>query len=42
MSRSALDDAALSYIANGIAKAFALSSDVIERRLQKEGLWPLS
>lgn len=42
ISRATLDDGALSYIANGIAKAFALSSDVIERRLQKENLWPLT
>jgi hypothetical protein len=42
LSRSLLrEDAHLAYIANGIAKAFDLSSDVIERRLKNEGLWPL-
>lgn len=41
LPRATLCDAHLSYVANGIAKAFDLSSDVIERRLQKEGLWPL-
>ena len=34
------DDGCLAYIATGIAKTFDLSSDVIERRLKKEGLWP--
>ncbi len=41
LSRSAIcDDGCLAYIANGIAKRFDLSSEVIERRLKKEGLWP--
>jgi len=35
------DDANLSYLANGIARAFAISSDVIEKRLSREGLWPM-
>lgn len=42
LSRTKLvDDAHLSYLANGIAKPFDLSSEVIERRLKSEGLWPL-
>ena len=42
LNRSKLcDDAHLAYIANGIAKSFDLSSDVIERRLKNESLWPL-
>jgi hypothetical protein len=42
LSRAALcEDAHLAYIATGIAKAFDLSSDVIERRLKSESLWPL-
>lgn len=40
--KSALtDDQHLAYLSNGIAKAFDLSSEVIERRLKKECLWPL-
>jgi hypothetical protein len=41
LPKSALtEDIHLSYLANGIAKQFALSSEVIERRLKNEGLWP--
>lgn len=35
------EDSHLVYIATGIAKSFDLSSDVIERRLKYEQLWPL-
>ena len=42
MSRSTLEDAHLAYIANGLARTFDLSSEVIEKRLKSEGLWPLS
>ena len=42
LQRSALEDSHLAYLANGIAKAFDLSSDVIERRLRTEGCWPVS
>jgi hypothetical protein len=38
---ASLEDAHLAYIANGIARAFDLSSDVIERRLRAERLWPI-
>ncbi len=42
LQRSDLEDAHLAYIANGIARTFDLSSEVIEKRLKSEGLWPLS
>ena len=35
------DDVHLAYIANGIARKFDLSSEVIERRLKNENLWPI-
>ena len=41
LSRCSLEDAHLAHIANGIAKAFDLSSEVIERRIRNEGLWPI-
>ncbi len=36
------DDSHMGYLAKPIARKFAVSSDVIERRLVKEGLWPLT
>lgn len=41
LARSRLSDAALPYLAKMIARNFALSDSVIERRLIREGLWPL-
>ena len=41
ISRSMLNDAHLSYLCNPQAKRFAVSPDVIERRLTREKLWPL-
>lgn len=41
MSREKLSDAHLSYLCIPLAKRFAVSQDVIERRLNKENLWPL-
>lgn len=41
MSRGILSDAHLSYLCIPLAKHFAVSQDVIERRLTKEKLWPL-
>ena len=35
-------DAHLRYLANPISRRFEVSSDVIERRLTKEKLWPLA
>jgi Zn-dependent peptidase ImmA (M78 family) len=41
MQRSQLSDEHLSYLCIPLAKHFAVSQDVIERRLTKEKLWPL-
>jgi len=41
LSRLKLNDAHLSYLCNPLAKRFAVSPDVIERRLTREKLWPL-
>jgi hypothetical protein len=41
LERSKLSDAHLSYLCIPLAKYFAVSQDVIERRLAKEKLWPL-
>ena len=41
ISRRKLSDAHLSYLCNPPAKRFAVSPDVIERRLGREKLWPL-
>jgi Zn-dependent peptidase ImmA (M78 family) len=36
------DDAHMQYLAKPISRRFEVSSSVIERRLQKEKLWPVS
>jgi hypothetical protein len=36
-----LTDAHLAYLCIPLAKHFAVSQDVIERRLTKEKLWPM-
>ena len=36
-----LTDAHLAYLCNPLSKGFAVSTDVIERRLTKEKIWPL-
>lgn len=36
------EESHLSYLANPLARYFDVSGDVIERRLIKEGLWPVS
>jgi len=41
LKRDHLSDAYLSYLGIPRAKHFAVSQDVIERRLTKEKLWPL-
>jgi hypothetical protein len=41
MPRSKLTDAHLSYFCIPMAKRFAVSQEVIERRLTREKLWPL-
>jgi Zn-dependent peptidase ImmA (M78 family) len=41
MPRSKLTDAHLSYLCIPLAKRFAVSQEVIERRLTREKLWPL-
>lgn len=41
LSRNRLTDAHLSYLCNPLCKRFAVSTDVIERRLNREKLWPL-
>ena len=41
MQRCKLSDAHLAYLCIPLAKHFAVSQDVIERRLTKEKLWPL-
>jgi len=41
MARHQLSDAHLSYLCIPLAKHFAVSQEVIERRLTKEKLWPL-
>jgi hypothetical protein len=41
ISRSKLTDAHLSYLCIPLAKRFAVSQEVIERRLTREKLWPL-
>jgi len=41
MERAKIGDAHLSYLCNPLAKRFAVSPDVIERRLTREKLWPL-
>jgi len=41
VSRHELSDAQLSYLCNPLAKCFAVSPEVIERRLTREKLWPL-
>jgi len=34
-------DSALGYIATPISRVFGVSSDVIEKRLIREGFWPI-
>jgi hypothetical protein len=41
MTRGSLTDAHLSYLCIPLAKHFAVSQEVIERRLSKEKLWPV-
>jgi hypothetical protein len=41
MTRHQLSDAHLSYLCIPLAKHFAVSQEVIERRLTKEKLWPI-
>jgi hypothetical protein len=41
ITRNQLSDAHLSYLCIPLAKHFAVSQEVIERRLTKEKLWPL-
>lgn len=41
MPRGKLTDSHLSYLCIPLSKHFAVSQDVIERRLEKEKLWPL-
>jgi len=41
MPRDRLTDAHLSYLCNPLSKSFAVSTDVIEKRLNQERLWPL-
>ncbi len=42
IARHKLNDDHLSYLCIPLSKHFAVSEDVIERRLTREGLWPLS
>ena len=41
LPRGKLADAHLSFLCNPLSRYFGVSVDVIERRLSKEGLWPL-
>lgn len=41
LPRQTLDESHLQYLCNPLAKSFGVSQDVIERRLTREGLWPL-
>lgn len=41
LDRHRLGDAHLAYPCNPISKCFEVSSDVIEKRLNRENLWPL-
>jgi hypothetical protein len=41
LPRARLTDAHLSFLCNPLSRYFGVSVDVIERRLSKEGLWPL-
>lgn len=40
--RNRLSDAHLAYFCNPLSKTFAVSTDVIEKRLIREKLWPLT
>lgn len=42
MSRTQLTEAHLAYLCTPLAKHFAVSAEVIEKRLNRERLWPLS
>jgi hypothetical protein len=42
INRTKLNDAHLAYLCNPISKYFEVSPDVIEKRLTREKLWPLT
>lgn len=41
LPRNRLTEAHLAYLCNPLSKSFAVSTDVIEKRLNRERLWPL-